>query len=368
MVELSTNDFKDILDINSELLSCRTLVEFRTTAMASMRRVLEADTSVFFSVVGSDENRNIDNGLAFGADETDLANYHNRYMRMDPFLSWALNEEYSRRDPVIVSDQLVHYRSFERTEFYNDFFRPISVHSVLGITLHSGTKSVGLLAVHRPKRALPFNRGDQAKARLAIPGLLTALQRVRSLERATECDSILENLVMDLPCEGVVILNSELCPVFCDARARELLRVAPGQPLNTVRIPNAVSRVCRKLMEENDRSGKSPAPRIEFDLHGTKKLGARVRLTSAGSMGVRLIIYFENEQKSLVCDHKLKVLGLTKREIDIAQLVCRGQTNSQIAENLAISERTVENHLRSVYTKSKVHSRTNLIYRLIANN
>ncbi len=368
MVDLSTKDFKDILDVNSELLDCRTLVQLRMTAMASMRRILDADTSVFFSVVGSKQNRSIDHGVAFGADNTDLVNYHDRYMKLDPFLSWAMNDEYSLRAPVIVSDHLVHYRSFERTEFYNDFFRPISVHSVLGITLHSDAKSIGLLAVHRPKNALPFNRRDQAKAQLTVPGLLAALERVKSLEQVNEHESILNDLALELPCEGVIVLDSELNPVFCDARARELLKVEPGKQLNTVKIPDALSRVCKKLMEEVGQSNNLPPPRVEFGWHGANKLGVRVRLVHAGIRGVRLIMYFENEQKSLVCDHRLKELGLTRREIDIVQLVCRGQTNSQIAENLCISERTVENHLRSIYTKSGVHSRTSLIYLLIAGN
>jgi DNA-binding CsgD family transcriptional regulator len=368
MVDLSSKDFQDILDINNDLIRCRTFNELRTMAMASMRRVLDADTSVFFRVTGSEKSRGVDHGVAYGADDTVLANYHGHYKHLDPFLARALNEQYADRDPVIVSNRLVNYRSFERTEFYNDFFRPISVHSVLGITLYSNAKSIGLLAVHRPRNARHFNQSDQAKARLAVPGLSAALQRVMTLEQLDERDWILDTLAPELPGEGVLVLDAELDAVYCDARAREWLKVASGEDLNLVEIPEEVSRTCKRLLQNPDHSNHSPAPRIELDLPGARKLAARVRLASTGSGGIRFIIYLETEQKPLLRNHRLKLLGLTQREIDIVHQVGMGLTNSQIADNLCISVRTVQNHLRSIYTKIGVHNRTSLIYHVSAIN
>jgi DNA-binding NarL/FixJ family response regulator len=42
---------------------------------------------------------------------------------------------------------------------------------------------------------------------------------------------------------------------------------------------------------------------------------------------------------------------LTEREREIAELAARGQTNRQIADQLFLSVRTVNNHLNHVYTK-----------------
>jgi len=49
---------------------------------------------------------------------------------------------------------------------------------------------------------------------------------------------------------------------------------------------------------------------------------------------------------------------LTGREREILQHLGRGLSNSQIAENLHISEKTVRNHLSHLYRKLGVHSRT----------
>jgi DNA-binding NarL/FixJ family response regulator len=51
---------------------------------------------------------------------------------------------------------------------------------------------------------------------------------------------------------------------------------------------------------------------------------------------------------------------LTPREYEIAQLVARGKTNRAIAAALVVSQRTVENHLYSIYSKLGISSRTQL--------
>ena len=52
---------------------------------------------------------------------------------------------------------------------------------------------------------------------------------------------------------------------------------------------------------------------------------------------------------------------LTPREIDVLRLVVKGYTNSQIAEHLYISVRTVEYHRGNLTGKLNLHSRVELI-------
>jgi DNA-binding CsgD family transcriptional regulator len=49
--------------------------------------------------------------------------------------------------------------------------------------------------------------------------------------------------------------------------------------------------------------------------------------------------------------------GLTRRELEVLQLMARGYTNPQIAEALSLAEGTVKNHLSSIYSKIGVRSR-----------
>ena len=51
------------------------------------------------------------------------------------------------------------------------------------------------------------------------------------------------------------------------------------------------------------------------------------------------------------------VAGLSEREIEVLRLVARSNTNKQIASTLVVSEKTVEHHVRHIYTKTGVTSR-----------
>jgi DNA-binding CsgD family transcriptional regulator/tetratricopeptide (TPR) repeat protein len=49
--------------------------------------------------------------------------------------------------------------------------------------------------------------------------------------------------------------------------------------------------------------------------------------------------------------------GLSPRELEVLRLVAAGQTNREIADELGISERTVDRHVSNIYTKLDVSSR-----------
>lgn len=50
--------------------------------------------------------------------------------------------------------------------------------------------------------------------------------------------------------------------------------------------------------------------------------------------------------------------GLTRREMEVLQLVARGLTSGAVAKRLSVSPRTVTTHLTTIYRKLGVSSRT----------
>jgi len=56
--------------------------------------------------------------------------------------------------------------------------------------------------------------------------------------------------------------------------------------------------------------------------------------------------------------------GLTAHELQVALLVAGGATNREVGMRLLLSPRTIEFHLRNIYAKIGVRSRTELASRL----
>ncbi len=52
---------------------------------------------------------------------------------------------------------------------------------------------------------------------------------------------------------------------------------------------------------------------------------------------------------------------LSERELQVIELVAAGLTNQDIATKLAISKRTVDNHISNILTKTKTDNRVSLV-------
>ena len=73
-------------------------------------------------------------------------------------------------------------------------------------------------------------------------------------------------------------------------------------------------------------------------------------------MAVKLLDEFR--RLSQMDDNAEEMEGLTPGEMDVLRLVAQGTDNKAVAEQLALSERTVANRLSSIYEKLQVNNRT----------
>ena len=87
---------------------------------------------------------------------------------------------------------------------------------------------------------------------------------------------------------------------------------------------------------------------------------ARIRST------LRVYFAYKNSTKSDLSDlpflsDDMDFESLTEKEIEVLSLISKGYTNKEIADKLVVSEFTVKNHLKSIFKKLKVTSRTQVI-------
>jgi DNA-binding NarL/FixJ family response regulator len=95
---------------------------------------------------------------------------------------------------------------------------------------------------------------------------------------------------------------------------------------------------------------------------GEQDLIAAIRAVHQGdalinpSLAVKLLDEFR--RLGQIADEAEDMEGLTQGEMEVLRLVAQGADNKTIAEQLALSERTVANRLSGVYEKLHVNSRT----------
>jgi len=60
---------------------------------------------------------------------------------------------------------------------------------------------------------------------------------------------------------------------------------------------------------------------------------------------------------------KIKELGISKRELEVLELITQGLTNQEIADKLFVSPNTIKTHSARLFEKLDVNSRTKAIHR-----
>lgn len=82
-------------------------------------------------------------------------------------------------------------------------------------------------------------------------------------------------------------------------------------------------------------------------------------LVSDGSRRVAVIV--EPAHPARISSLLMAAYGLTEREQEITRLVLQGNSTAEIAERLVVSPHTVQQHLKSLFEKTGVHSRRELV-------
>jgi DNA-binding NarL/FixJ family response regulator len=79
--------------------------------------------------------------------------------------------------------------------------------------------------------------------------------------------------------------------------------------------------------------------------------------------------YFEKPDVQLLSDRQWSYLQkrfhITNREIEVANLICRGFNNLEVAEKLNITPGTAKTHLRNLYKRVRVNSKIELLLRFV---
>lgn len=160
---------------------------------------------------------------------------------------------------------------------------------------------------------------------------------------------------------GVLVLHPDLTVAATTGEAEYWLAQLLDQPAPG-RLPIVVRTAVTRLLSI-DAGHPAGIPSIRVPSAAGWLLVHASHLSHAGG---DIAVVIEPASPAIVAPLVLTAWALSPRERDIAMLVLRGTSTRDIAATLCLSPYTVKDHLKSIFDKSGVRSRRDLVARVLA--
>ena len=282
---------------------------------------------------------------------------------------------------VRISDLFSNRSSLMKSAFYRRYMAPQKCAHGLGLLFWKNQKLICVIAIMRTATQGDFSPVEMNLLQQLYPQFLTALRRLRSLEREHSLRMDLEDFLSRLPMP-TILLRWNLKPIYQNGAARDFCALWEKGPdeaqlMNaTSPIPSEILDRCRLLKQQWAHAQRPISPLTGFKEERVRHprsphLRATIHLKQLSSCGVaqpHFLIECEDLRrhaalsKGPAASARLPhLVRLTRREQEVARLVCEGRSNQEIADDACLSLPMVKKHLHAVFRKLEVPSRSRLM-------
>jgi DNA-binding CsgD family transcriptional regulator len=246
--------------------------------------------------------------------------------------------------------------ALEDSSRYRDILAPMALGDELRAALVVDRTCWGVICLHRERSRFPYTESEVTFLARLAPHI------AEGLRASLVAGEVAAGTTPEGP--GVLLLDDDLSLVAATPAAEYwLAEIGAQNESKGTGLPRAVSAVAARLLalERGDDGAPDSMPRARLRtasglwtvLHAAR-LGGR---TQNGHVAVTI-------EKALPADIAPVVLmcyGLSARQTEVTRLVLGGRSTTEIAGDLHISFDTVQDHLKSVFDKTGVRSRRELV-------
>ena len=276
---------------------------------------------------------------------------------------------------VRISDLFSNRSSLMKSGFYRRYMARRKCAHGIGLVFWKGHRLVCVIAIMRTATQGDLSPAEMKLLQQLYPQFLTALWRLRSLEREHSLRMDLEEFLSRLPLP-TILLRWNLKPIYQNRAARDFCAVWEKGPEEaqlmkaTSPIPSEILDRCRLLKQQWAHAQRPIAAQTGFKeerVHHPRSphLRATLHLRQLGSAGVarpHFLIECEDLRRQAAPRTGLPhLVRLTRREQEVARLVCDGRSNQEIADAACLSLQMVKKHVHAIFRKLEVPSRSRLI-------
>ncbi len=243
-----------------------------------------------------------------------------------------------------------------RSPRFQDFMRPVwGFDDEVRLALRTDDSTWGFMALFRDG-AGTFTAADQAFLSSVAPSLATGLRAgllVTSAGRAPQVDG---------PAVVVVDPRGEVVSASLGAEAR--IADLGGGPVGDSALPMALLTLVRAARRATT-DGRPAVPRLRLrTLSGHWVVAHASPLVGRDGVATDVVVTIEEARPPEIVPLVVAAFGLTPRERDVVALVLQGVDTTAIGRALHLSAYTVQDHLKSIFTKAGVRSRRELTARV----
>jgi DNA-binding CsgD family transcriptional regulator len=162
---------------------------------------------------------------------------------------------------------------------------------------------------------------------------------------------------------GLMVLTADWQQESASPGVEQLLSELPGA--HPGRLPPSVLAVAGRAQQAAaDPTGGEVAVARVLSRRGTWVVLHGVPMAAPGSQRVAVIV--EPAHPARITPLLMSAYGLTEREQELTRIVLQGFSTTEIADRLAISGHTVQQHLKAVFDKTGVRSRRDLVTKVFS--
>ena len=296
---------------------------------------------------------------AKGASDSFLSAYEETGRALDPVLARMIDERRALHSGGVLDD-----RAWRAHAFY-----PVVAQGGFDATLQAPIvvegQLVGTLDFARRRRDGGFRLAEARLLDVVARRVADAVARALRFDELARRSTLVE-LALDSLGVAVVATSFDSTLLFANRAATHLLG-GPGRAPATLpaALADAVAADTRRLLAGRRSCSSTdvlpparlPQRSLQRPLDGGPPIsGICVRSVLARECGAVISLLYERPQA-----FRSRIPVLSSREQEIVELVARGLSTGQIATVASITQNTVKQHLKRIFGKLGVHSRTELV-------
>jgi len=358
--------WEETYGITNSILNCQTVGDIRDKIIIPVCDGLGATSAAFGHWDSSSSLLDEQFNDSYRIPEINHSEYYERFYQQDPVIE-SIHNKFShplanKNQSLLLSlHDICDFRRLKSTAYYLDFLKPMDIEHVAVLAFRPSmyTPDVYILGIHRKTGQKPFQASDLDQFKRlskSISHVISKLALEKHIERDKTLISTLEENSDHL---GIMILNNNFEHVYSNQIAAKYFKISANKFV-AGNVGKKLTRQCEKLKNNffSQKKNNSITNQEQLD----SRYNIEIRHNENGNIYFLITIKTPNIDE-LIYTRGTK-MGLTSRELEISFLTSKGMTNEQLSNELNITVRTVETHLRTIYKKVNVHNRSALINRL----